>query len=72
MLVNPKELYALKILLWSCALVVRHALDRVGDFISDIGLEYNELITILPISSQEIKDSIWPLYKSFQKEGVRL
>ncbi len=47
-------------------------IDRVGELISDIGLEYNELITILPISSQEIKDSIWPLYKSFQKDGVRL
>ena len=47
-------------------------IDRVGDFISDIGLEYNELITIFPISSQEIRNSIWPLYKSFQKDGMRL
>ena len=47
-------------------------IDRVGDFISDIGLEHNELITIFPISSQEVKNSIWPLYKSLQKEGIRL
>ncbi|MBT9166445.1 MAG: hypothetical protein DDT25_01130 [Chloroflexi bacterium] len=35
-LVNPKELYALKILLWSRALVVQHALDIDGDGIPNI------------------------------------
>jgi len=47
-------------------------IDRMSDFVSDIGLEYDELITILPISTQEIRDSRWPLYKSLQKEGIRL
>ena len=47
-------------------------INRVSDFISDIGLEYNEFITILPLSSHEVKNSIWPLYKSLQKEARRL
>ena len=47
-------------------------IDRINDFISDIGLEHNELITILPISLKVIKNSIWPLYKSLEKDGVVL
>lgn len=47
-------------------------IDKVNDFISDLGLKYNELITILFLSSYEVKGSIWPLYKSLQEEGIRL
>ena len=47
-------------------------IDRVNNFISDLGLEYNELITIFPVSLNEIKNSIWPLYKSLQRDGIPL
>jgi len=46
-------------------------MDKINDFINNIELEYDELITILPISSNEIKNSIWPLYKSLKKEGIQ-
>lgn len=46
--------------------------DKINDFISDLGLEYNEFITILPLSLQEVENSIWPLYRSLHKEGIRL
>ncbi len=45
---------------------------RLNDFISDLGLEYNELITTLLLSLQEVENSIWPLYRSLQEEGIRL
>jgi len=46
--------------------------DKINDFISDLGLEYNEFITILPLSLQEVENSIWPLHRSLRKEGIRL
>lgn len=47
-------------------------IDRVSDFISDTGLEYDELISVLPVSLKMVKNSIWPLYKGLQREGIRL
>jgi len=47
-------------------------MDRLNDFISDLGLEYNEFITILLLSLQEVENSIWPLYRSLREEGIRL
>lgn len=47
-------------------------LARIDDFISDLGLEHDELITILPLSLQEVENSIWPLYRSLREEGMRL
>ncbi len=32
-------------------------IDRLCHFFSDIGLEYNELVSVLPVSSQEVKNS---------------
>ncbi len=46
--------------------------DKINDFISDLGLEYDEFITLLPLSLQEVENSIWPLYRSLRKEGIRL
>jgi len=45
---------------------------RVVDFISDLGLEHDELITVLPLSLQEVENSIWPLYRSLREKGIRL
>ncbi len=47
-------------------------LKAVNNFISDLGLEYNELITILPLSLTEVENSRWPLYQSLREEGLRL
>ena len=46
-------------------------IDKVNDFINNLEFEYDELITILPVSSNEIKNSIWPLYKSLKREGIQ-
>ena len=46
-------------------------IDKVNDFINNLEFEYDELITILPVSSSEIKNSIWPLYKSLKREGIQ-
>ena len=47
-------------------------LQKINDFISDLGLETNELISILPICAKEIQNSNWPLYSSLQENGIRL
>ena len=47
-------------------------IDKINNFINNIEFEYDELITILPVSSSEIKNSIWPLYKSLKREGIKL
>lgn len=46
--------------------------EQVGDFVYDLALDNDELICLLPVSLDTIKDSIWPLYKSLLREGVRL
>ena len=47
-------------------------IDMVIDFISDGGLEYNELVSILPVSSDDVNASVWPLHKSLREEGVAI
>ncbi|ODS42052.1 MAG: hypothetical protein MSIBF_01515 [Candidatus Altiarchaeales archaeon IMC4] len=47
-------------------------IDRIIGFISDTGLEHDELISILPVSSDDIDNSAWPLYKSLREEGVAI
>ena len=45
---------------------------KLNDFIAELGLESNELISILPLCSKEIENSKWPLYESLQESGIRL
>ena len=46
--------------------------EKLNDFISDLGLEANELISILPLCAKEIENSKWPLYSSLREHGIRL
>jgi len=47
-------------------------INRIIDFISDAGLEYNELISIFPVSSESMINPVWPLYKSLNEEGIKI
>jgi predicted nucleotidyltransferase len=50
----------------------RQELDRLNDFIADLGLESNELFSILTISLSDFQNSRLPIYRSLREEGVRL
>ena len=47
-------------------------IDRIYDSIYELMLECGELISILPVSEEEMKNRVWPLYYHIQNEGVRL
>lgn len=47
-------------------------ISRVIDFIHDASLEYNELISIFPVSRESMRNPIWPLYKSLNEEGIKI
>ncbi len=47
-------------------------IDRIIDSIYLIGLKYDELISVNPISEDDIVDTGWPLYKHINKEGIKV
>ncbi len=47
-------------------------IGRISSAIYDLELETGELISIYPLSEEEIKDSIWPLYYHIRKEGIKI
>jgi len=44
--------------------------DRIIDGIYDISLEYDQLISVLPLSNEEYMNGIYPIYENIRKEGV--
>ena len=47
-------------------------IDRISDFLNHILLEYGELVSVYPISKEEVSNSKWPLFVSWREGGVRL
>jgi predicted nucleotidyltransferase len=47
-------------------------IDRIYDQIYELVLESGELISIHPVSDEELKNSIWPLYQHIKDEGIKL
>lgn len=47
-------------------------IDRIYDMLYDIILETGELISVNPLSEEEIKNLIWPLYYHIKREGIRI
>ncbi len=47
-------------------------IDRVYDILYDIILETGELISVNPLSEEEIKNLIWPLYYHIKREGIKI
>ncbi|MCK4615012.1 MAG: nucleotidyltransferase domain-containing protein [Thermoplasmata archaeon] len=47
-------------------------IDKIYDVLYDLILESGELISIFPLSDNEIKNSIWPLYYHIRKEGIKI
>jgi len=45
-------------------------ITRIGDAIYPIGLEHEELISVYPLSEEELQNKVWPLYYYIRKEGV--
>jgi len=47
-------------------------IDRIYDVLYNLMLETGELISINPLSEEEIKNSIWPLYYHIRTEGIKI
>lgn len=45
-------------------------IDRIHDIIYPLTIEYGELISINPMTEEEIQDIEWPLYYHVQNEGI--
>jgi len=45
-------------------------IDKIHNIIYPLTIEYGELISVNPISEEEIKDIEWPLYYHIQNEGI--
>lgn len=45
-------------------------IDKIHDVIYPLTIEYGELISVNPMSEEEIKDVEWPLYYHIQNEGI--
>lgn len=47
-------------------------IDRIGDGVADICLEYNVLIAIYPVPEEWLKARKSPLFENVRREGIRL
>ena len=47
-------------------------IDRIHDSIYFLGVEHDELISVNPLSEEELKDTKWPLYYHIQREGIKV
>jgi len=47
-------------------------IDRIGEALYNLMLETDELISIYPLSDEEIRNSTWPLYHYIRTEGIKI
>jgi uncharacterized protein len=45
-------------------------IDRIYDVLYDLILESGELISVYPVSDEEVQNSTWPLHASIRDEGI--
>lgn len=46
-------------------------INRIYDVIYDLILETGEMISINPISEEEMQNPVWPLYHHIRSEGIK-
>lgn len=47
-------------------------IDRIGEELYDLMLETEELISVYPVSENELNSSEWPLYYHIRVEGIKI
>lgn len=47
-------------------------IDRIYDVMYDLMLDTSELLSIYPVSDEELTNSVWPLYDHIRTEGIRI
>lgn len=47
-------------------------IDRIYELLYDLMLETGELISVYPVSEEEIDNTVWPLYKHIRTVGVKI
>lgn len=47
-------------------------IDNIHEIIYSLTIDYGELISINPMSEEELQDTEWPLYYHIQNEGIKV
>lgn len=47
-------------------------ISRIGEELYNLMLEADELISVYPLSEDEMKNTVWPLYHHLRTEGVKI
>jgi predicted nucleotidyltransferase len=47
-------------------------IDIIYDSLYDLILEYSELISIFPLSEDDLENTSWPLYYNIINEGIKI
>lgn len=47
-------------------------INAICDALYELGLETGELISVYPLSEEQLKSPVWPLYAHISQEGIRL
>jgi predicted nucleotidyltransferase len=47
-------------------------IDTIYEVLYDLELETDELISVYPLSENELKNSVWPLYQHIKTEGIKI
>ncbi|MCJ7458966.1 MAG: nucleotidyltransferase domain-containing protein [candidate division Zixibacteria bacterium] len=47
-------------------------IDKICEVLYDLELDTGELISVYPLSENELENSIWPLYQHIKKEGIKI
>lgn len=47
-------------------------IDRIYEALYELMLETGELISVFPLSEEEVGNSVWPLYHHIRTEGIKI
>ncbi len=47
-------------------------IDRIYELLYELMLETGELISVYPVSEEEVENVIWPLYYHIRTEGIKI
>jgi predicted nucleotidyltransferase len=47
-------------------------IDRMGEALYDFMLQTGELVSVCPVSEDELNGSVWPLYYHIRTDGIKI
>jgi len=46
--------------------------DGISELLFEILLDYGELVAVSVLPEEKVRDSIWPIYRSIERDGIKL